>query len=239
MIEVEYTTNIKELLDITELQPQPARNFIPSWYKKTPSTNNKNETIVGHNYKNLPLMRTVKTCPSFHDVFNDGLVLVSPCDIHIGLFDNDNTYRWEVAIKHQDIRLETHDDLQFLDYYDSQKIRQVFKLVSPFYFKTPAGYSLRQIPYMYDDKDDFTVPYGIINSDVFHEVNPQILYTSKDNDILIKAGQPLCYLVPFKREKTNLKLLKEGKKRDKFLQRHRKHTYITNKGFRSSYYNLK
>jgi len=238
MIEIKYTSPIEELLEIPELHPQPARNFVPDWYKRTPATLNKTEENDGWKYKKLiPSYRTVKTCPSFHDVFAEGLVLVSPCDIHIWLDDDNENAEWKVAITHKRIFIDIHHDKQWLDYYDGHKVRKVFKLSSPWYFQLPKGYGLRQIPYMYANHEEWVVPYGVVNSDVYSELNPQILFTSKSNEILIKKGEPLCYLVPFKREKSKATLL-TGKQRDKLIHRHAVEGYKINNSFRSGYYTL-
>lgn len=234
MIELQYTSKVPELLDIPELHPQPAKNFVPEWYKKTPATNNRNENVLGLQHKLIPIYRTVKTCPSFHDVFSEGYVLVAPCDIHIMTTDNYQNFQWEMASNNPHIRLESHDNLQFLDYYNNKKIKFVFKFVSCWLFKLPKGYSLRQIPYTFAEHEEWTVPYGVIDTDIYTEVNPQIMFTSDSNEILIKAGEPLCYLVPFKRINTKSKLL-EGKARDTFLKNHDVNTWKISNSFRSGY----
>ena len=239
MIDIQYTTHIEELLKIPELHPQPASLHVPDWYKKTPATNNNNPNILGKEQRKLlPIYKTVKTCPSFHDVFSEGIVLTAPCDIHIWLSKDNKVTKWLMAIDSEWINLEVHDELQWLNYYNNKKIRKVFKFSSPWYFRLPKGYSFRQIPYTYSEHNEWTVPYGVVNTDVYSELNPQILYTSEEDEILIKAGEPLCYLVPYKREKSKLKLLNKGKSRDNLLDEHQREGYIVNMSNRTGYFKL-
>ena len=41
MIQIKWTSLEKTLMNIKDLHPQPAKKYIPEWYKKTPVTNNK------------------------------------------------------------------------------------------------------------------------------------------------------------------------------------------------------
>jgi hypothetical protein len=236
VIEIKWTSLEKTLMDIPDLHPQPAKNYIPDWYKKTPVTNNKKLKLENNNdYKKLlPLGRTVKTCPSFHDVFEDGIVLLSPCDIFLSY--KEGFYEIKISVNSQHITGDFHGPEQFLDHYQDKDIKAVFKINMPYLLQTPKGYSIRQIPYMYADHTDWYVPYGIIDSDNYHEVNPQILYTSEKDEILIKRGEPLCYLVPFKREKVKLTALTKFKSADKLIRKHFAVQFNNATTFRSRYH---
>src|SRR5210317_793138 len=60
------------------IHPQPMRNFAPKWYKSIPT----NLPNPDENFAYLSnRARTVKTCPSFIDVFKEGVVLLSVQDV--------------------------------------------------------------------------------------------------------------------------------------------------------------
>ena len=182
--------------NIKELRPYPAKNYQPSWYKNTPTDHEKDRILI-------PRLRTVKLCPSFHDVFSDGFILPAPCDIYLSV--NEDGYNWRTS--NHNIAIEMHDNDQMVKYLpDTAGIKQVFKLLYPYEVIVPKGYSIRQIPMAYDFNKDWAVGYGQFDADRLPEVAIQIFYTSDQEEILIKAGTPLCYYVPFKREKFKINI---------------------------------
>jgi len=44
---------------------------------------------------------------------------------------------------------------------------------------------------------------GVIDTDIYHEINQQVLYHGDGKDITIKKGDPFVMYVPFKREKSD------------------------------------
>lgn len=188
---LKVTSIVPAMLDDDSIMLQPAKNFIPEWFKKTPIE------IQGyyHQHKKLPNLRTVKTCPSFTDIFKKGYVVPCPFDIWLNIKENGDV-DWKTPDAAMVIELHAND--QFINHVDSN-VRKVFKIAHPFRIVTPKNWSVLQIPMLYHFNKDFYVPYGIIDTDRHHEINQQIFYTSQDNEILIKKSTPLCYLLPFKR----------------------------------------
>tara|TARA_R100001509_G_C4828581_1_gene202459 strand:- start:154 stop:858 length:705 start_codon:yes stop_codon:yes gene_type:complete len=188
-----FTTSVPGLLEHKELYPQPAKNYTPDWYKNIPIDIKDNNKFVS---KVIPNNKTVKMCPSFNDVFKDGYVIVAHCDIYLRV-DKDGYWEWQTP---DDLfPLDMHPDSQMLDYIKHTNVKKIFKLVNPWYCITPKGWSIKQIPLLYNFNPDWYVGYGILNTDVQHEINQQIFYTSDSNEILIKRGTPLNYIVPYKR----------------------------------------
>ena len=42
---------------------------------------------------------------------------------------------------------------------------------------------------------------GVIDTDIFHEINMQLVYLTDEKEVFIKRGTPLVQYVPFKRSK--------------------------------------
>ena len=198
---IKFFTNNDTLLQFPELHPQPARNFIPQWFKDLPIKHK----APGHpNPKLINTGRTVKTCPSFAEIFNEGFVLVAPCDIWLRV-EKDGDWEWAVA--YNDFHFEMHEDTQMVNHLPNKNIRKIFKLISPWYAITPKGYSVRQFPMMYDyENTDWHIPYGVIKTDQHYFINQQICVTTDKTEIYIKKGDPLNYLVPYKRENFKMKI---------------------------------
>ena len=59
---------------------------------------------------------------------------------------------------------------------------------------------------LWHNNPDWEVAYGIIHTDQYHFINPQIMLKNGVKDVFIEQGTPLCYIVPYKREEYNLVL---------------------------------
>lgn len=175
--------------------PKPAKHYIPKWFKDMPQK--MGEGLVPHT-------RTAKMCPSFIDIWNEGFVVPAPCDIHISY--NKDTQDWEWATPMEEIWLDVHGNPQMLDWTNQDKYKCVFKLPIPFAAIVPKGYNFRQVPMMYHYNTDFEVAYGVYRADQVAEITVQVMYTSDKPEILIKQGEPLCYLIPYKREKFTMSI---------------------------------
>ena len=198
---------------------QPASKYMPQWFKDMPYDYNDDVDNFPINNKELiPNGRTLKRCPSFIDVFKQGYVFVAPCDYWLSYKEETNEFWWQVS--NEKFALETHDPNQFQGLVPESGVKAVYKVVNTLQMIAPKGYSVWQMPMMYHYKQsqDWYVPYGVIDVDTHHEVNPQIFYASDKKEILIKKGTPLCYIVPFKREATKIVMKPfKGKLRKKVL----------------------
>ena len=193
-----FTSDVVGHRDIKEFQPQPAKNFMPDWYKKMPS-----DVKYDTDYNKIPNFRTAKLCPNFSDIFNEGFVLPEQFDMWL-IVHGDGVDDWIWKTSNSAFDIEMHGQGQLNNYLPNPIVRQIFKLNYPWRIIVPKGYSIRQIPLFYDYNPDWHVAYGVLKADVVHEINLQICYTSKEEEVFIKAGEPLCYYVPFKREESKL-----------------------------------
>jgi hypothetical protein len=186
---------IKGLEEIVPLQP--AKNYIPEWWKNTPS-------FMPNMEQEAPIPReggTIKICPSVHDWFSQGYVLPMWYDVHIDIKENG-----EIKVLGSDQNLLRNSSFMIADAYTSwlpeQQKKQavaVIRLACPWRMKTPVGYSCYQFPMWYHFNPDFEVPPGPVWSDEYHLIDPQIILKHY-GEIKIKRGTPLCVFVPYKRE---------------------------------------
>ena len=116
--------------------------------------------------------------------------------------------------------VQFHGNIQFVDHLPKQSnIKGVFKIILPYVVFAPKGYYLKLLPVPYAFNTDFHANYGIQNFDNIFELNIQINITSKKNEILIKRGQPLALVIPYKKEHLEIeyKLLEEEKHYQKLI----------------------
>ena len=201
---IQFAPTRPDYVPLDNIKPQPAKNFIPDWYKKMPNHLEKDEPAT-------ELLRTlnsstVKRCPSFRDIFKYGIVMPAPCDIYLSATKKE--WRWETPSGIMEI--EYHEDYQFKDHYPDDNVKGVFKLHYPLMVKTPPGYSVMQIPLLYHYNPDWHFAWGILDSDQYHDVNPQLIYTSDKTELLIRQGDPLFYYYPYKRAEWEVKMLEYG-----------------------------
>lgn len=215
---IEYWTDVESLTEIEEACPILYKNLKPSWWKNVPSDS--------------PI-RTVKNCPSFSDLFSNAYVLRMWCDSRI-IRERDG-FRWETPTNkffwqgHQREQLTQH-----VPQWMGNKVWATPKAISPWYAKTPKGYSIYQMPVMYDASSDFCSLEGIIHTDKYHSLNiPMIVFSEKD-EFEIKLGTPLALHIPFKREKFSLEV-RESTKEDQYLQN--KTELVATSKFKNSYRN--
>ena len=170
--------------------PQPAKNYIPEWWKNAPAFV---ATIEGE--------KTVKTCPVEQDWFSQGYVIPMWCDLHVEIKEN-GAFKLLASADIFNKRIGFMPNDAYISWLPEQQKKDavaVLRINCPWRMKTPVGYSSYQFPMWYHFNPDFEVPPGPIWTDEFHEVSPQIILKHY-GEIKIDRGTPLCVYVPYKRE---------------------------------------
>lgn len=186
-------------LGLEELEictPKPSKYYIPEQFKKMPID------LPAEKTKLLPIDRTAKACPSFTEIFNEGFVLPAHTDMHFYIDENKKENVW--TISNNDFELAGHPNYQYVDYLDNDMIKATFKIPYPWLAIVPKGYSIRQVPMIYHHNTEWHIAYGTYRGDQIADIHLQVMITSKNQEILIRQGEPLCYFVPFKREKWDM-----------------------------------
>ena len=205
---ITFFTEYEGLEDVVPVVP--ATKHIPNWFKKTPHADKD---------FNLP---TIKNCPAIPDFFKNAYVLRMWCDVRFTVLlteqdsipfvePNKLQKKYHCEAPDNSFKFETHGDNQFLDHLsEDQKKDAVFvwKPISPWFVKTPPGYSVLQLPMIYDYNSDFEVMPGVIDSDHHCQMNPQLIQ-KKLGTIFIERGTPIAMYIPFKRTKYNFECVYE------------------------------
>ena len=180
---IQFISTVEGLESIEECLPRSAKNFIPQWFKDIPNT------IDG----------TVKVCPSFPDYFSQGYIIPMWSDAK--LIFKDNAWSWRTPIDF--FNWDIHLNEQFLDYkkttFNGIDGQFVFKTICPWEIITPPGWSVLQLPLFYHFNQEWSVLPGVIDTDIHHTINQQVLYHGNGKEIIIKMGDPFVLYIPFKR----------------------------------------
>lgn len=212
-----FVSTIKGLTFDEKIKPQKIKNFYPEWMKKMPS-----KVPQENEYGEKINLFTVKTCPSFVHWFQNGWVVPAWGDMKLQHNAETKSWYWRIGRDQNPYNIEVHPDEQFIDHADvnflGEKPSKVFKLVCPWRLITPPGYSVYQMPMFYHfNKDWITMP-GIIDTDVWHEINQQLLYFGEGKEIIIKKGTPIAQYIPFKRENSTIEVREQTEEDDLYFQ---------------------
>jgi hypothetical protein len=195
--EVNFITTVPGLNLLEDCLPKSAKEYIPEWWKEAPTIKTE-KTWEGSIPGNM------KVCPSFSDYFTKGYIVPMWVDSHLYYDSDSGDWKWKTA--DGKFGWSSHSNSQYLDYVDHKFLNKdsffVFKIRLPWYVFTTKGYSLYQLPTFFHFNEDFSVVPGVRDTDVYHEMNVQLLIHSNKKEIFIPRGTPLAQYIPFKREKT-------------------------------------
>ena len=206
--EVNFITTIPGLNLLEDCLPKPAKDYIPEWWKEAP-------TIKTEKTWDGSIPGNMKVCPSFSDYFTKGYIVPMWVDSHLYCDSESGDWKWKTA--DGKFGWDIHGNSQYLDYVDHKFLNKdsffVFKIRLPWFVFTTKGYSLYQLPTFFHFNEDFSVVPGVRDTDVYHEMNIQLLIHSDKKEIFIPRGTPLAQYIPFKREKTRYNI-KEATQKD-------------------------
>ncbi len=188
---VTWSSHIEGLEKIAPIQP--ASKVIPQWFKDIKQSGVSDGTKI-------PLFSNIKSCPGFIDYAMQGYVVPLWCDLWIDVNLVKGT-QWRTP--NRQFEFDFHMDNQFKDYlpkHQQDKIYGILKPNCPWRAFTPKGYSMYQLPMTYHFNEIFEVMTGTIPTDIYHEVNQQMIL-KKEGEFLIPKGTPLAVYIPYKREK--------------------------------------
>jgi hypothetical protein len=192
---ISFVSTVKGLDQIEECRPQPTKNFIPSWWKNVPVVDPNTEAA------------TIRSCPSFPDYFSQGYIVPMWADTVIKYDKSTNMWNVSMGPIGEDFIWDVHSLDQALDHTQMNFFGNVatfiFKAISPWTIFTPKGWSVYQQPLFYHFDNDFLVMPGVIDTDIHHYINQQVVYFGDGEEIFIKRGQPFAQYIPFKRTKTS------------------------------------
>ena len=187
-------------LNSQELAPTPYKKNLPYWWNDMPSINNN--------------VQTIKECPSFPDLFSHGYVIPMWTDIILQYDEEKEQIKTSKKIDDVFPFWEGHSVDQFPIISDlkigDRDIEGISKITCPWSIITPKGYSTMIMPLFYNFTQDWTVLPGIIDTDIFHQINCPMLLHAKKEEITFKKGIPLFAVFPFKRTKYNYSIIENN-----------------------------
>ena len=207
---IEIYPKFKEFEVLLDLYPpQLANKYLPEWYKK--------QKIYSRDI--VPGVKDTKNCPAIQDFLTNGIVI--PAWTNIYLEKRKDGLHWHVTLGDNDAlndpkfrMLEFQSDLQMTG-MDLNILTGAgaLKLITPYLFKTPPGYSTQFTDPFYHHRRSIRALPGISQTDIWHGTNLVFEFLEdinlvEEKDLLIKAGEPLVMIQPHKRTNSKLEVNK-------------------------------
>lgn len=188
---ISFVSTMPGLEEIEECRPVSAQKLSPHWWKKMPHQDLSTNST------------TAKRCPGIVDYFSNGYIIPMWADVKLTYSKSSD--RWSVfsGVNGVSNQWEGHGNGQFKNHADAHSFGKdvsfVFKAICPWNIITSSGWSVYQLPLFYHFDNRFSVMPGIIDTDIHHIVNQQVMYFGDEEEVVIKRGTPFVQYVPFKR----------------------------------------
>jgi hypothetical protein len=174
------------MLDIWP-HPKPANRFIPDEYKKLKRFSDDNL----HN-------PTLKTCMPFLDSLTMGYIIPFDQDYVIDPVEND--FAVTPANKEQS-DFGFHAKTQLPQEWQKTAGGNAGKFHNKWLIKTSPGYSCLFIKPLNRMEPRFDIISGVVDTDNYVEtINFPFILNKRDKQFLIKKGDPMVQVIPFKRD---------------------------------------
>lgn len=214
--------NNLDLLQYSEI-PQPAKKFIPDWYKDSRPLDKKNIRD--------PRIKSFKNCVPFADAFITGYMLSTPCDIIIEKVEGkDPNIITSTTINIFSSRKKEATGLMQIpeECYDVNYIYN-----HPMHIRLPKGYSALITHPLNRHDLPWIALSGIVDMDKEPMRPGQYpIFIKKNAEGLIPKGTPVLQIIPFKRE--SWKSEKSKDLIDSFLDSYYKATSVFQNWYRKS-----
>jgi len=168
--------------------PKPANHFIPEEYKK----------LERHERGNFQVP-TLKTCMPFLDAMAGGYIIPFDQDYMINPTEKDFSV---VPANREKDDVGYHDKVQVPKEWHKKTGDHTGKFMNKWLITTPPGYSCLFTQPMNRFKEDrFLIISGIVDTDNYiNTINFPFILLKRDKQFLIKKGEPMVQVIPFKRE---------------------------------------
>jgi hypothetical protein len=201
-IPIEFYTAKQHAHLLKAAPPVPAAQATPRWYRETDSHFRKVTPFQVYPPElRLRQNATVKACPGIRDHLSAGFILPLWADVAITF--EDGNYRWESP--QPDFVIDKHDPEQYAQ-MPRPGFPMALKFMSPWFCRTPPGYSIRLLPCFYHFDHLWSAMPGVVNTDSVHVTHVNVLFEPPRGQIVLPQGTPLVHIIPFRRERHALGL---------------------------------
>jgi hypothetical protein len=179
------------------VHPQPAKNYLPEWYKQMPPYQPSVENPNGRSIKirDGHSNATAKKCVPMLDGIGAGYIVPLWCDVQVEIRSGEPEIFWRISsnvfVPHGEA---TRDIPAPFGYF-----ARVFKFCTYFRIETPRGFSISVQPPAGHYQLPFRVIPAVIDSDRSVIDNNFPCWVQDGFEGIVEKGTPIAQVVPFKR----------------------------------------
>lgn len=167
--------------------PKPASRFVPDEYKKLKRFKDDN--------LHEP---TIKTCVPFLDSLTMGYIIPFDQDYVVDPIENDFSVT-PASREHNNFGF--HNKAQLPEEWKKTAGENAGKFINKWLVITPPGYSCLFVKPMNRMEPRFDIIAGVVDTDTYiNTINFPFILNKRDKQFLIKKGEPMVQVIPFKRE---------------------------------------
>lgn len=184
-----------------------AADYRPNWVKSMRAAyKEKYKAADGDRFTH------VYRCPGIYDVMKTGFVVRMPWDVMIETYGDGKNFKWTLP----------STDLQYVmkttfvaghsgsgaDIIPNKEhsLQTIIKFNTPWYVIVPKDIKFLVIPIPYPDSHEFESVHGLLDPSISAEINFQIRWNKLNGKHIIRAGTPMCQLIPLSTEKFELEV---------------------------------
>ena len=204
----------------------PANEYRYSWLSEVAKDFRDNQKNTG-----------THRCPGIVDFLHKGFIVTAPFDFTILTNRNDNeNFEWATAVNMKNfidapyIGRLTKETLSNFVPFRSDTLKTIIKVNTFWRSSSSDDIVLLQMPIAYPDHNIFTACTGIIDPDKYLELIVQLQWHKLDGQYTIKAGTPLCQLIPIPKKLAVDLVVDKLTPEDEYLSR--AHKYLVTHAYR-------
>lgn len=172
------------------------------------SSDVKRKFMLEEQIGDQPATLSSKNCPGIKKIISVGWIVTAPADFAIQT-NGDGTsmewgepYRFTKSTPGMDGYITWHTRSQTEPLLDdpSDTLKTVVKVETPWRVEASDDVLLLLLPVTYNNEDRFYAATGILDPKYGHLINVQLFWKVLDGKTIIKAGTPLCQIVPVSRK---------------------------------------
>jgi len=152
-------------------------------------------------------------CPGIFDLMSSGYIVTLPWDIMIDTYGDGQKFKW--TLPSGDLQQLTlapfvtaHGPDGIAENIPQRpgSLKTIIKFNTPWYVIAPKGVKFLVLPISYPDTHEFESYSGILEPGYSNEINIQVRWNILNGKHIIKAGTPMCQLIPLTNEKFELEI---------------------------------
>ena len=150
-------------------------------------------------------INSTSRCPGIHGIFRSGYIVTAPIDFTITTDKSiPGGFEWACATKPlvgEQEYITGHSPSQLSAYmpFREDTLESLVKISTFWKVNSSPDLVMLQIPIPYPDHNLFTAAIGIFDCHQTPEVNVQLYWHKTNGSHCVKAGTPLCQLIPIPR----------------------------------------